>query len=178
MRRALTILVVAMVSIGILATPAPAGIAGVRGFGGGVTIRNDQNDTASVLDIWQVATDLSRRQVFLAVATYDPFVEQDLDGRNGSYFAFLLDTKRRGSADKYVYAYWDSVQARFECSVFNRDGGFKGERRVFDRGSDFVACVLPRDWFDIRKTVQFGVESYGLGFFEDRAPNNRRYRGL
>lgn len=178
MRRALAVLIVGMVSVGISAMPALAGSAGVRGLGGGVTIRNDPNDTTSVLDIWQVATDLARRRVLLAVATYDPFTETDLDGRNGDYFQFLLDTKRRGAADKYVYAYWDSVEGRFECSVFNRDGGFKGERRVFDRGSDFVACVLPRNWFDIHKEVKFGVESYDTQFFIDRAPNNGRYRGL
>jgi hypothetical protein len=178
MRRILAVLVVGVVSVGVTATPALAAPTGARGLGGGVTIRNDPNDTSAVLDIWQVASDLARRRVFLAVATYDPFTEADLDGRNGSYFVFLLDTKRRGAADKYVYAYWDSVEGRFECSLFNRGGGFKGERRVFDRGSDFVACVLPRNWFDISKEVKFGVESYDVNFFTDRAPNNGRYRGL
>ena len=178
MRRILAVLVAGMVSVGVIATPALAGFAGARGLGGGVTIRNDPNDTSAVLDIWQVASDLSRRRVFLAVATYDPFSTTDLDGRNGSYFVFLLDTKRRGAADKYLYAYWDSVEGRFECSLFNRDGGSKGERRAFDSGSDFVACVLPRNWFDIHKEVKFGVESYDLNFFTDRAPNNGRYRGL
>ena len=178
MRMILAVLVAGMVSVGLIATPALAGFASARGLGGGIAIRNDPNDTSAVLDIRQVASDLSRRQVFLGVATYDPFTQTDLDGRNGSYLVFLLDTKRRGAADKYVYACWASVEGRFECSLFNRGGGFKGERRVFDSGSDFVACVLPGNWFDIRKEVKFGVESYDLNFFTDRAPNNGRYRGL
>ena len=100
MRRILAVLVAGIVSVAVIATPALAGFTGARGVGGGIAIRNDPNDTSAVLDIWQVASDLARRRVFLGVATYDPFTETDLDGRNGSYFAFLLDTKRRGAADK------------------------------------------------------------------------------
>ena len=152
--------------------PAAAG-------GATATARSDGDDTTSVLDIRKVATDTSRRNVFLGVRSWDPYSSADVDGANDSYFVFLLDTKKRGRADKYAYLYYDSADdLRFECAVYNRSGGFKGQRRATRLGADDIACATPKKWYDIRKPVRFGVEAWELGSFRDRAPNDGRYTGL
>lgn len=163
-----------LLAVGVMAAcwTVPAG-AGIQG----ITTRKDPNDTSSVLDIRRVGSVLSRRLVYLGVGTWDPFTANDLMGRDNSFFKFLLDTKRRGRADKLLFMFWDDVDARFECDLYNRDGGFKGQRPA-STNSTSIACVTPRKWYDIEKQVQFGVEAYELGILQDRAPNNGRYRGL
>jgi hypothetical protein len=153
----------------VLAAPASAGLSSPR-------VHRDPDDTQSVLDIRSLATDTSTKVVYTAVRSWDSFSSTDVKFPD-SYFVFMLDTKRRGAADKYLYLGWDPNDARFECDLFNRNGGFKGQRAA-DASSDAIECYTPRKWYDIHKTVKFGVESYDNGNFADRAPDNGRYLGL
>ena len=164
----------ALVVIGVAATtcaiPASAGT-------GSVTVRSDPNDSTSVLDIRKVGTDQTQRLVFTGIRAWDPFSMNDVTFQDDSFWVFLLDTKNRGKADKLLYLGYDNNSGRFECDLFNRDGGFKGERPA-SQSNDQITCVTPRKWYDIEKTPKFGVEAYENGGFTDRAPNNGRYVGL
>ncbi len=171
MRKLLVTMVAAGLVVGSSSLPASAG-------GGSLKVRRDGDDVSSVLDVRAVATDTFGGKLYFAVRLWNSFAPSDLDGRK-EFIVGLLDTKRRGRADKYLYFYYDSQNNnRFECAVFNRDGGFKGERRAMtDETNQAIACVTPLDWYDIHKQVQFAVETYDNGFV-DRAPNDGRYDGL
>lgn len=170
MRRALTASLVVALTIGLWTTSASAGL-------GGIKLGRDPDDATSILDIRTVGTDVSGRRVFTGVRTWDNFAPGDVLQQNQSGFIFKLDTRDRGRYDRVTYLAYDNNDGRFECRVFTRGGGFKGERRANASNED-ISCVTPRRWYDIQKEVKFGVESYELNFLEDRAPNNGRYRGL
>jgi hypothetical protein len=169
MRRFALALVLAGVTTAALAAPASAGLSSLR-------VHRDPDDSLSVLDIRAVATDASSKVIYTAVRSWDPFSSTDVEFPD-SYFVFYLDTKRRGAADKLLYLGWDPNDGRFECDVFNRSGGFKGQRSA-SAASDGIGCYTPTKWYDIHKTVKFGVESYENRDFADRAPNDGRYIGL
>jgi hypothetical protein len=171
MRRMLPILVVTGVTTGFWAVPASAGVSSL-------TIRSDPNDSSGVLGIRRVASDLSNNQVYMAVRIWGTFTKDDLNQDDNSWIVVYLDTKRRGAADRRLFLSYDPSQSRFECSVFIVGGGFKGERQAGTSGDQAIGCLTPSKWFDIQKQVKFGVESYQKGNFQDRAPNDGRYRGL
>jgi hypothetical protein len=170
MRKAVSTLLVVGIAVATLATQASAGVSNL-------TVRRDPDD-APVLDIRAVAT-APGRQIYTGVRTWDQFSSGDVILQNGSGFQFRLDTRGRGAADYFVNLGWDNNQGRFECDVYNRGGGFKGDRQAFiPNTSDGIACFTPRKWYDFTKTVKFGVQSYDNNVFQDRAPNRGRYVGL
>jgi hypothetical protein len=97
----------------------------------------------------------------------------------GSYAQGTRDPRRnRGAPPTGPFLSYDPSQGRFECSVFIDGGGSKGQRQAVTSGDQAIGCFTPRKWNDIQKQVKFGVESYDSGNFQDRAPNDGRYRGL
>jgi hypothetical protein len=163
--------------VSLLAAGLVAGMTAGSATAGTIKLHSDPNDTSSVLDIRKVGSDTSARKVFLGVATWDAFTMDDLKKDDHSWFLVYLDTKNRGRADRRVYMSWDSSKGKFLCSMFIVGGGFKGAREA-NTDPTAISCVLPRSWFDIQKQVKFAVESYDMGNFEDRAPNDGRYLGL
>jgi hypothetical protein len=169
MRRLLSALIVLGVMAATWTMPASAGTSSIK-------LHSDPNDSSSVLDIRKVGTDQTRRRVFTAVRSWDPFSSGDVMFPN-TFWVFYLDTKGRGKADRRLFLGYDPDDARFECDVFIVGGGFKGQRGA-STDSTSIACVTPKKWYDIQKPVRIGVEAYEDGNFVDRAPNNGRYVGL
>jgi hypothetical protein len=144
MHRMLVSLVAAGLAVGMSAGPASAGV-------GSLTLRSDPNDTSSVLDIRRVASDLSNKQVYMAIRIWGTFTSDDLNQKNNSWFVVYLDTKRRGAADRRLFLSYAPSQGRFECSVFIVGGGFKGEREAATSGDHAIGCLTPRSGTTSRK---------------------------
>jgi hypothetical protein len=176
MRRVLVMLAATMLATGLWAAPGSAG-------GEQFTIRNDPDDSSSVLDLAKVGTRLTQRRLHVYLETHDSFSAADLNVQVDSYFLYKIDTERRGRADRFIYLYYYPPNGLFYCDVLARDGTRQGVREAFQdsfAGLSIIDCTIKRSWLDISKPERFAVEAWSVGTFVDRAPDvgTGRYPGL
>ncbi len=167
MRRVLVMLAATMLATGLWAAPGSAG-------GEQFTIRNDPDDSSSVLDLAKVGTRLTQRRLHVYLETHDSFSAADLNVQVDSYFLYKIDTERRGRADRFIYLYYYPPNGLFYCDVLARDGTRQGVREAFQdsfAGLSIIDCTIKRSWLDISKPERFAVEAWSVGTFVDRAPD-------
>jgi hypothetical protein len=156
-RRAVTAVLVVMMAM-VVHWPASAA---------SVIVRGDPNDTRFALDIRNVWTDRSSRDVFLRIGTWDRW-------RNGKgMFLVQLDTHGSKVLDVQI-----EVLPGSDCLVERPDGHTIGTRQSHRPDHRTIKCRMPARWFHIHKVVRFQVKSDDSsgGLPYDRAPNKGQGR--
>lgn len=161
MRRAVTTFLVIAVAIAMSIESAGAA---------SIVVRGDPDDTRFGLDIRKVWSDVSARDVFIQIGTWDRW-----RNREGT---FLVQLDTQGS---YAFDLQIEVLPGGPCLVEKLNGQTIGTRDSHRPDRRTIKCRMPTRWFHISKTVGFvvGSDDSSGGSPFDRAPNKPgRFVGL
>ena len=145
------------------------------------TIREDPNDTDSVLDIRRVVTDIDREVSYFGIVGWEKFDPYILDTHTtGTSFEFRLDTRGGKAIDGEV-----TLAAGHDgpgCSVWNwRRGDYVGTYPA-EAELGRISCEVPREALGlIEKEIRFQARAVSLFIRRnalDKAPDEGKYRGL
>ena len=173
MRKSLLAVVAGLLVIGV-ASPAIAGDQSLK-------IREDPDDTESVLDIRQVVTDKHREVSYFGIVGWEDFDPYILNTHaTGTSFEFRLDTRGGKAIDSEV-----TLAAGHDgpgCSVWNwRRGDYVGTYPA-DAELGRIACEVPTEALGlIEKEIRFQARAVSLYIRRnalDKAPDEGKYRGL
>ena len=143
----------------------------------GILLGTDPDDSADVLDIYQVGTEAGARRTFFGVSGYEFFGPRAINARKDSYFVYLLDVTGGPRFDYRLGLYYWPPDDQFYCELQTRGGQVVGRKVAgFDPGVIF--CYVPNHWYPAVKTPGYFVEAWHFGHFVDRAPDSGRYFGF